>query len=68
MFAGRQKDYDDAIFLLRENDLVDRPKVKANIIKTAGEDAWLASLSNFRRLCSLADGNSDEAGKYYEEI
>lgn len=67
MFAGRQKDYDDAVFLLREKDLVDRPKVKENIIKTAGEDAWLASLSNFRRLCSLADGNSNEASKYYDE-
>lgn len=67
MFAGRQKDYDDAVFLLKEKDLVNRSKVKENITKIAGEDAWLASLSNFRRLCSLADGNSNEAGKYYEE-
>lgn len=67
MFAGRQKDYDDTVFLLREKDLVDRPKVKENIVKTAGEDAWLASLSNFRRLCSLADGNSVETSKYYDE-
>jgi len=67
MFAGRQKDYDDTIFLLKEKDLVNRPKVKENIVKTAGEDAWLATLSNFRRLCSLADGNSAEASKYYGE-
>lgn len=67
MFAGRQKDYDDAIFLLREKDLVNRSKIKENISRIAGEDAWLASLSNFRRLCSLADGNSNEAGKYYGE-
>lgn len=67
MFAGRQKDYDDAVFLLKEKDLVNRPKVKENIVKTAGEDAWLATLSNFRRLCSLADGNSSEASKYYDE-
>lgn len=67
MFAGRQKDYDDAIFLLKEKDLVNRPKVKENITKTAGEDAWLASLSSFRRLCSLADGNSNESSKYYDE-
>ena len=67
MFAGRQKDYDDAVFLLKESELVNRPKVKENIIKVAGEDAWLASLSNFRRLCSLADGKIDEANKYYDE-
>ncbi len=67
MFAGRQKDYDDAVFLLKEKDLVDRPKIKELIVKTAGEDAWLASLSNFRRLCSLADGRTIEAGKYYDE-
>ncbi len=67
MFAGRQKDYDDTVFLLREKDLVNRPKVKENIIETAGEDAWLATLSNFRRLCGLADGKSNEAGKYHDE-
>ncbi len=66
MFAGRQKDYDDAVFLLKEKGLVNRPKVKENIVRVVGEDAWLASLSNFRRLCSLADGNSDEASKYYD--
>jgi hypothetical protein len=41
MFAGRQKDYDDAVFLLKEKGLVDRPKVKANIVGVAGEDGKL---------------------------
>ncbi len=67
MFAGPQKDFDDAVFLLKEKDLVNRPKVKENITKVAGEDAWLASLSNFRRLCTLADGKTDEASKYYDK-
>ncbi|HMU34023.1 MAG TPA: hypothetical protein PKC89_09175 [Pyrinomonadaceae bacterium] len=67
MFAGRQKDYDDAVFLLKEKDLVDRPKVKENIVGVAGEDAWLATMANFRRLCSLADGCTDEPGKYFVE-
>lgn len=62
MFAGRQKDYDDAVFLLKEKEPVDRSKVKESITRVAGEDAWLASLSNFRRLYGLADGSSDEAG------
>lgn len=65
MFAGRQKDYDDAVFLLREKGLVDRPKVKENIVGVAGEDAWLATMASFRRLCSLADGLTDEPGKYF---
>jgi hypothetical protein len=67
MFAGRQKDYDDAAFLLGQESLVDRPKVKENITRVAGEDAWLATLSNFRRLCNLADGKTNEASKYYDE-
>jgi len=66
MFAGRQKDYDDVIFLLKEKDLVVRSNVKAKILWTGGEDAWLASLSNFRRLCSLADGRAGDLDKYYD--
>ena len=67
MFAGRQKDYDDIIFLLRQKDLVSRPQVKEKIVEVAGEDAWLATLSNFRRLCHLAEGKVDEPDKYYDE-
>ena len=67
LFAGRQKDYDDAVFLLKEKELVNRSKVKENIVRIGSEDAWLAALSNFRRLCALADGNSDEQSKYYGE-
>jgi hypothetical protein len=67
MFAGRQKDYDDAVFLLAQEKLVDRPLVKANITRIGGEDAWLGAMSNFRRLCALADGGANEAGKYYDE-
>lgn len=66
LFAGRQKDYDDAVFLLKDKSLVNRSTVKENIVRIGGEDAWLAAMSNFRRLCSLADGNSDEQDKYYE--
>lgn len=67
MFAGRQKDYDDTVFLLKEKDLVNRSKVKENIVNVAGEDAWLATLANFRRLCSLADDKAEETSKYYDE-
>ena len=67
MFAGRQKDYDDAVFLLKEKNLVNRTKVKEIIVRVGGEDAWLATLAGFRRLCSLADGKTIESSKYYDE-
>jgi hypothetical protein len=62
--AGRQKDLDDIVFLLKQGKLVDRPAVKQKVVETAGEDAWLAMWPNFRRLCDLADGNTKEPSKY----
>jgi hypothetical protein len=64
--AGRQKDLDDIVFLLRQSKLVDRPTVKRKVVETAGEDVWLAMLAGFRRLCDLADGKTTEPGKYYD--
>ena len=58
--AGRQKDLDDIVFLLKQEKIVDRPTVKAKVVATMGEDVWLAMLPNFRRLCDLADGNTSE--------
>ncbi len=65
--AGRQKDLDDAVFLLQQPQLVDRPTVKQKLTDVGGEDAWLIMLPNFRRLCDLADGKTKEPGKYYDE-
>lgn len=65
--AGRQKDPDDIVFLLKQPKLVDRPAVKQKVVETAGEDVWLAMLPNFRRLCDLADGRMTEPGKYDDE-
>ncbi len=64
--AGRQKDLDDIVFLLKLQSLVERPTIKRKVVETAGEDAWLAMLPNFRRLCDLADGNTKEPSKYYD--
>jgi len=64
--AGRQKDLDDIVFLLKLQRLVDRPAIKQKVIETAGEDVWLAMLPNFRRLCDLVDGNTTEPSKYYD--
>jgi hypothetical protein len=65
--AGRQKDLDDIVFLLKRQKLVDRPTIKQKVVETAGEDVWLAMLPNFRRLCDLADGKTTEPGKYYDQ-
>lgn len=64
--AGRQKDLDDIVFLLKQPKLVDRPGVKRKVIDTAGEDVWLVMLSGFRRLCDLADSKTTEPSKYYD--
>ena len=65
--AGRQKDLDDIVFLLKEAKLVNRSVIKQKVIETASEDVWLAMLPNYRRLCDLADGNTTEPSKYYEQ-
>lgn len=65
--AGRQKDLDDIVFLLKQERLIDRTTVKQKVVETAGEDAWLAMAPNFRRLCDLADGNTKEPSKYYDQ-
>ena len=65
--AGRQKDYDDAVFLLKQAVLVSRPKIKEKVVETMGEDVWLAMLPNFRRLCDLADQRFTEPSKYYDQ-
>ncbi|MBI3653217.1 MAG: hypothetical protein HY231_19490 [Acidobacteria bacterium] len=64
--AGRQKDLDDIVFLLKQEKLVDRPTVKQKVVETVGEGGWLIMLSGFRRLCDLADGKSTEPSKYYD--
>ncbi len=65
--AGRQKDLDDIVFLLKQEKLVDRPTVKRKVVETAGGDAWLTMLAGFRRLCDLADSRTTEPSKYYDQ-
>ena len=65
--AGRQKDLDDIVFLLKQERLVDRSAVKQKVIENMGEGGWLAMMAGFRRLCDLADGNTQEPGKYYDQ-
>lgn len=64
--AGRFKDQEDSIFLLRQNKLVDRKKIKEKIIKIAGQEAWaLVKVGLFRWFDiadgKIADGNDNES-------
>ncbi len=65
--AGRQKDLDDIVFLLKQEKIVDRPTVKQKVIELGGEDAWMMMMAGFRRLCDLADSKAMEPDKYYDE-
>lgn len=65
--AGREKDLDDIVFLLRQNGYVKRELIKQNIIKTKNEDVWFAMLPNWLRLFDLADSKIAERDKYYRD-
>jgi hypothetical protein len=61
--AGRSKDQDDALFLLREKDLVNRKRIKENIVKVAGREAWVGFRANLERWYDLADGKTRKPSK-----
>ena len=63
--AGRDKDLNDIVFLLKKNGYLKREKIKENIVKTKSEDVWFAMLPNWQRLFDLADSKIDERDKYY---
>ena len=65
--AGRQKDLDDIVFLLKQPKTVDRSIVKQKVVEIGSDDAWQMMMAGFRRLCDLADGKTTEPGKYYDE-
>lgn len=65
--AGRFKDQEDAVFLLRQKGLVNRKKIKENIVKVGGREAWAMASSGYFRWFDLADGkitDGDENESY----
>jgi len=54
--AGRFKDQEDGVFLLKQKDLVDRNKVKQMIIEIGGNETWAAFRAGLERWYELADG------------
>ena len=65
--AGRDKDTNDIVFLLRKNGYLKREKIRENIVKIKSEDVWFAMLPNWQRLFDLADGKIAERDKYYRD-
>ena len=63
--AGRPKDRDDAVFLLRDKRKVSRDLIKQHILKVGGLDAWRFARLRFRELYDLADGTNTIEDKYY---
>jgi hypothetical protein len=65
--AGRSKDLDDIVFLLKRKSFIKREKIKENIVKTKGEAVWFAMLPTWQRLFDLADSTIQERDKYYKD-
>jgi hypothetical protein len=66
--AGRPKDRDDAVFLLRKKKTVNRDLIREIIVKVGGEEAWRFARLRFQELYDLADGRiSTPREKYYDK-
>ena len=67
--AGRFKDQEDSVFLLRQDKLVNRKKIKENIIKVSGQDSWALVKVGLFRWFDIADGKiADGDDNSYREI
>lgn len=67
--AGRFKDQEDSVFLLRQEKLVNRKKIKENIIKVSGRESWALVKVGLFRWFDIADGkiaDGDDSG--YREL
>lgn len=58
--AGRFKDQEDAIFLLRQNGLVERKMIKSHYVSLGGSLLWAAVSAGYFRWFDLADGKTTE--------
>ena len=67
--AGRFKDQEDAVYLLRQPNLVDRKKIKELIIEVSGMNAWVLFKAGISRWFDIADlriTDGDENESYRE--
>ncbi len=64
--AGRFKDQQDAVFLLKQKGLVDRKLIKRKIKETSGPGTWAAFAAGLGRWYDLADGKITTEKEDYE--
>ena len=64
--AGRFKDQQDAVFLLKQKDLVNRRSIRRKIIETAGDEFWALVAVGLKRWYDLADGRITTEKEDYE--
>ncbi len=55
-FAGRFKDQEDGIYLLSQEDLVNRKKIRELVLKYGSPEVWGAMRAGLQRWYDLADG------------
>ena len=64
--AGRFKDQQDAVYLLKQKDLVDRRVIRRKIVATAGAEFWALVAAGLQRWYDLADGRITTEKEDYE--
>lgn len=64
--AGRFKDQQDAVFLLKQKGLVDRKLIRRKITETLGPGGWAAVANGLKRWYDLADGKVTTEKEDYE--
>lgn len=57
--AGRTKDQEDSLFLLRRSNTVDRIKIKESVLKIGGAETWAVMKNGLQRWYNLADGKRE---------
>jgi hypothetical protein len=64
--AGRFKDQQDAVFLLKQKNLVNRKVIRKHIIETTSNEYWALVASGLQRWYDLADGKITTEKEDYE--
>lgn len=64
--AGRFKDQQDAVYLLKQKGLVDRRVIRRKIIAVAGREFWALVATGLKRWYDLADGRITTEKEDYE--
>lgn len=64
--AGRFRDQEDAVFLLKQKGLTDRKLIRRNIIDNFGSESWAPFAAGLKRWYDLADGKITTEKDDYE--